>query len=136
MKKILAVTALALLLSSCAGSSVGLGAGTGFPGIGLGAGVSLPIGGDADKADEAYLKDIERLVKSHAKNPDAHKDQLCTVRVTADTDGMLMDVKRLEGDDGWCDAVMESFYSFNRLPKPSETMAPRLKRGLVMDLIG
>lgn len=136
MKRIIAVTFLALLLSGCAGSSVGMGAGSGFPGFGLGAGISLPIGSNSNKADEAYIKNIERLVKSHAKNINSYKGRICTVNVTASPDGLLMDVKRMEGgDEKWCDTVMNSFYSFNRLPQPSETMALRLKQGLVIDLI-
>lgn len=133
MKKIMCVIAAAVVLSGCAGSSVGVGAGTGFPGIGLGAGLSFPIGGGESK-DKEYIAEIHDLVKSKIENVRAFSGKECTVRLTADKDGLLADVKRMDGDARLCDAVMNAFYSFNKLPVPPASMVDSLKSGLIVSV--
>lgn len=136
MKRLMMVSAVALALTACAGGQAGIGANTGggFPGIGLGAGLSLPIGGSA-KSDEAYVNKIIARVERNVENVDAYEGKLCTIRITADSDGQLMDVKRMEGDEEWCDALMVAAYKMTRLPVPPEEMVNRLKKGLVIDFI-
>lgn len=130
VRKILVIAAIVLTLTGCAGTNIGVGAGTGFPGIGLGAGISLPVGSN----DETYIRDLKRTIIK--KIPDAanYKGQFCTVRISADNDGLLMDVKRMDGDEKFCDAAMVAFYSFNRIPAPPASLAPRLIKGMVIDL--
>ena len=134
VRKVLVVSALVLTLAGCSGSSVGIGGATGFPGVGLGAGFSIPIGTDRDVANSAWVSKVKGLVESKIPDLKAHYGKICTVRVTADKDGLLMDVKRMDGDNELCDAVMNGFYTLNKLPEPPVSMAEHVKQGMIIDI--
>ncbi|HBM2815685.1 TPA: hypothetical protein LU109_003597 [Enterobacter hormaechei subsp. xiangfangensis] len=135
MKLKLIALALPMVLSACTGANVGAGVGTGFPGIGLGAGISLPIGSSSADKDEAYVQNVIERVYGEIDEVHQYAGQLCTMRITADPDGLILSLKVLEGKEAWCGAVITAADKLRQLPKPPVSMAERLRKGLVIDFI-
>lgn len=136
MKKLIIALSFPLMLTACSGGQIGLGAnsGGGFPGIGLGAGLSLPIGNsDATQSDNDYVNQVTEHVYQNVDGIKKYAGKRCNIQFTADRDGQLIDVKRLSGDNDWCDALMVAAYKFTRIPAPPSSMVERLKNGLVIE---
>lgn len=139
VKRILSAVFIVVALSSCAGSSVGVGgaSGIGFgSGVGIGAGFSFPVASEGSSSvDEAYVKYMQERVYSEVSDKRPFRGKLCTVRITADANGLISSVTRLEGDSAWCDRVIRATQQVNQLPTPPASLVDRLKNGLVVDFI-
>ncbi|WP_313048655.1 cell envelope integrity TolA C-terminal domain-containing protein [Atlantibacter subterraneus] len=135
MKKIFAVSALALILNACSGTQLGVGAGTGFPGVGVGAGLSFPIGQKDVPNDEAYAQNIIKEIYDQIGDTRRYAGKLCTIRIATDAEGVVLDVTRLEGDESWCDQVMMAATQLHQVSAPPTAMVDRLQHGLTLDLI-
>lgn len=135
MKKIVAVSGLMFALTACTGTQLGVGAGTGFPGVGVGAGLSFPIGQKEVPNDEAYAQSIIKEIYGQIGDTSRYAGKLCTIRIATDAEGVVLDVTRLEGDDSWCDRVMVAATQLHQVPPPPAAMVDRLQQGLTIDLI-
>lgn len=135
MKNVLVLTTTILALSACSGTQLGVGVGTGFPSVGVGAGVSFPVGQRTAPNDDSYAHVITQEIYNQISDTSSYAGKLCTLRVTTDAEGVILDVARLGGDIRWCDRVMAAATQLHQLPPPPTAMVDRLQQGLVIDLI-